>query len=796
MKPMFRDQEIDDLKALFNKNEVLFVKGVSGVGKTTLIEHILDVRYHSIKIHLHQDFTITQHIEKSKEIIAKKKANSSIFYKFKNIFSFKKLNCKWSLGLSLANKNYDSVVIRSTDIGGIQITNKDNLDINISISNLNLTREDSSLYLKKYFSLVKNNIDCLIFENSELIQDEDFYHLQNLLIEKPKNFKIIFEIGELKSTTNLYSDLESILKNKNINFKRFDLEAFEPKRSQQFYDYYKTKKKLTSYDYYKNNGIPLLILLFGGAFIPYKDDLTNSLNHDDFNDELYLLLTVLWGLKINENTFLKYVNKYKIAVKDFNKFKNSSLIKLDDGLISFSHPLIQSFILDSKIQELKEFIEKLLEHNNGQDFEALYIKLKFLNRYNLKLNPNDIDFLIDYLCEKIETFDFQSIISILSYKNEFYSELTSSTKNIINLIELQTKLYNFRLENLDISQFDIKIKIIANLLMFQYHDHKDYFEETEKEIILFQKELLTNNDYISIIDKDLQQYLSIILNGILISVKRALSKYDEAKEYWIMAIQASENVDDYKNIYDYLMNMYPFYRGIKETFNEQSSKFFETSFIKNNYIKAKRIHNINAINLYYSYDNYLYMKDKLYNTIDFLKTISPLETSYTYNNLLVLYIVNRKIAEAERIINDIDIYFFESYDLMSFYNNAIVLGIIKNDFEFSLKYYEKAKEINFKDKSFDAKIHYNMALLYKTKGDIDNMEKCFQQMHIDENYDNGLIENKKQFIRTNNITDNFIYLDNEKDIREHFIYWFQIIHFWDFDIPLVNKKIIKSLLSE
>ncbi len=791
-KPILRDKEIEDLKKLFKENEVLFIKGASGVGKTTLIEYVLDIKYHSIKIHLYKDFTLVQLLEKSRIIISK----TNIFRRIQNIFYFKKLNFKWSLDFSFFNKNSDNLNLKlKNNNKGIQLVNED-IDINLSVNNLSLTKKTSPEYFKKYFSLVKNDINCLLFENTELIEDEELYHLQNLLLEKPKKFKIIFEIGELKDT-KIYVKLLRLLNNQNIPFIDYEIGNFNYKRSKEFYNFYKEKKNLTSFDFNKNDGIPLLILLFGGAFIPDKHDFSKSLNeYRNFNDELYLLLVILYGLKIDENTFLRYANKYDIPVNDLETFKNSNLIKLRDGQISFSHPLIQKFILDNKYQQIGEFIKKIFKNIDKKDFEYLYIKLKFLNRYNLEFEQNDINFLISHLTEKLEKFDFQTIISLLSHKNEFYDKLSYSNQNIIDLIELQTKLYNFRLENLDDSKFDIKTKIIAKLLIFQYQDHKDNFEDTEKEINLFKKELRENNIYINILDNDLIEYLTIILNGILISVKRALSKYDEAQEHWIEAIQCSKNNPEYKNIYNYLMNMYPFAYGIKETFDEQSTDFFEIAFIENKYIKAKRMHNINAINLYYKYENYSNMEYQLNITINFLKQISPLEISYTYNNLLVLYIVNKEFTKAENLINDIDKYFFETYDLISFYNNAIVLGIVNNNFEYSLKYYKKALELNFKDNSFDSKIHYNMGLFYKLQGDDINMENCFKKMTIDTNYDNGLIENKKEFIRNNNIDNTFIFNKDKKDIREHFIYWFQIIHFWDFDIPILNKKIIQYLLKE
>ena len=47
---------------------------------------------------------------------------------------------------------------------GIQLINED-IDINLSVNNLSLTKKTSPEYFKKYFSLVKNDINCLLFEN-------------------------------------------------------------------------------------------------------------------------------------------------------------------------------------------------------------------------------------------------------------------------------------------------------------------------------------------------------------------------------------------------------------------------------------------------------------------------------------------------------------------------------------------------------------------------------------------------------------------------------------------------------
>jgi len=76
------------------------------------------------------------------------------------------------------------------------------------------------------------------------------------------------------------------------------------------------------------------------------------------------------------------------------------------------------------------------------------------------------------------------------------------------------------------------------------------------------------------------------------------------------------------------------------------------------------------------------------------------------------------------------------------------------------------------------------------------MNKYLSLIDLDKDYDDyKLVNGKILFIKNNKINDDLIYSD-ELDIRHRFIYWVQIIHFWDFDIPVLNEKIITYLLDK
>jgi len=132
---------------------------------------------------------------------------------------------------------------------------------------------------------------------------------------------------------------------------------------------------------------------------------------------------------------------------------------------------------------------------------------------------------------------------------------------------------------------------------------------------------------------------------------------------------------------------------------------------------------------------------------------------------------------------------------------------LTRNFERSPKNYRKAKEFSnkaleviesgFKDPSFISKIYLNSAILYKLDSKNNYIRFLDKIQHIlPSDYDDfGLINRKINFIKNNKL-DSFILDKKTNKTMERFIFWPQIIHFWDFDIPLLNKDIIIYFLKK
>ena len=166
----------------------------------------------------------------------------------------------------------------------------------------------------------------------------------------------------------------------------------------------------------------------------------------------------------------------------------------------------------------------------------------------------------------------------------------------------------------------------------------------------------------------------------------------------------------------------------------------------------------------------------------------------------MFYITNNKEKELANIVNLIDTISFESYDKISFYNNAIIANLIIKKYysaeEFFYKAIDLIKEDYFTDKSFISKIYLNGAILFNIIKDNSKMNKYLNSIDLSEEYDDyELISDKISFIKNNKIDSSFIFKD-EMDLRYKYIYWIQILHFWDFDIPVLNEKIMNHLLDK
>lgn len=815
-KPFFRDKEIEMLKKLIQDNDIIFVRGFSGVGKTTIIKYIIkNSEYEGHDFHFRipilEPYSIISDLENAKTISIQ---NSKKFY-FKILKKAAGIAVHWKAKFKFDSKNLTKHKIEAEIYEGGLLAAYNDSRIEFEFVKNKLNSDNASYYFRRFFLTTKRNFTFFIFENFELFPDKDLQFLYEFLMKRSKKVKIIFEIGGLENHRLVENKLEifkTFLNNAKISFSELKIEAFSKKTTKDYIQEMLMCGRLEkSSEYEINHGLPLLIELYGNPSFG-RDDFDNAAEKIQGNEyiDLFCFLTIIYGFGLSEDSICSYAHKILGINPNFKNFKKTALVKNIGNELTLSHPLIYKVIIDENSTELKCVLNKFLEHEEVK-YSDLYffVKIRFFERYGLDFDTKEAELFLDCLSNLVSDYKLRKVILLLQNKDSYFPYLSEAQKNVINLINLQVNLYDFTyMDTKFFEGFEGRFGIVAKLLELQYLDHQNNFISVEYKISNFQAALLDNKGTKNNLSPELVQYINIILNGINVSVKRALSQYDEAKDSWQMAVDAIQKSGDvYKNIKDYLYNLYPFYNGIKETYSEhkdpnrESELFFNYRSIKNPYIKAKREHNIYTVDLYYEYHkfdkkNKLILEEKFYNVIKELERYSPLETSYTRNNLLVLYVLNGSKG-ADRIIESLEHYYFETYDEISFYNNALVYYIIKQNHKKIHQYYKKAKALNFSDASFSSKIHFNMALYYKTQGQLDKMGDCFKRMTIGEDYDNGLIERKKEFIKNNNInTTTYDYQINESDVRERYIFWVQIIHFWDFDVPILNKQVLSELLHQ
>jgi len=333
-------------------------------------------------------------------------------------------------------------------------------------------------------------------------------------------------------------------------------------------------------------------------------------------------------------------------------------------------------------------------------------------------------------------------------------------------------------------------------LYLQYAYHLDDFQKVLDEANMIRNKL-KGRIYV-LEDKDLIDYCSIIISALECVSMIALGDYNKAKNKLTLAYIESKNTSGYESISDYLGNLIPFLEGF--AIARENPFFNDTSKITNEYTKTKRLHNICAVNLYTNFRNKTLEKE-INQVIGSFTKINSFEISYSYNNLLVFNILNNKQKNIDSIIELIDKLTFESYDRISFYNNAIVANMIIKNMEKAKGFFTKAlnliREENFTDKSFLAKIYLNGSILFNILDDKESMNRYLSLIDLSQDYDDYILINEKISHIKNNKVDqnNFKYTDNS-DMRYRFIYWLQIIHFWDFDIPVLNKKIMQYLLDK
>lgn len=807
MSLLGREQEVNLITNKIDANNILIITGVSGVGKSEIVKHIFEKCKYKPLIFSYpinpSSKTLKVFFNSITNYIMQE--NNNIWNRFINHFAFNKTEVtKFKTNFSESDFSVESLSHLTIEKKNQNISIKTSLfSLNLKKSKIILNGSDYIVFFKKFWELIeKNQYNVLYISNVELITNKDDFEVIKALMQfLPKHIKIVFSIGTLNNNFNDVKDeLINIIKDNNLKYHEQLIDTLNEKQSLDFFNHYKEEYNLKDHNFLINKGIPLLILMQSNSY-------QTSYNYDDYFDKhlikkdvlnFIILLTILYEVMNDFEEILKIARNLDIPLEKI-QIDNLYLIHSNENVLELKHPLFYYQISRNYHNEILKQLTILLDYLSKNNNLHLYyfLKLKYLKNYDYTLTREEQLAFINMLIDLLIKFDFKRISSFFSFKENYFKSFFSEYQSIINLLEIQYNIYYFRLKESNFFNFNnTVIQLLSNILYLQYAYHLDDFQKVLDEANMIRNKLKERIYVLE--DKDLIDYCSIIISALECVSMIALGDYNKAKNKLTLAYIESKNTSGYESISDYLGNLIPFLEGF--AIARENPFFNDTSKITNEYTKTKRLHNICAVNLYTNFRNKTLEKE-INQVIGSFTKINSFEISYSYNNLLVFNILNNKQKNIDSIIELIDKLTFESYDRISFYNNAIVANMIIKNMEKAKGFFTKAlnliREENFTDKSFLAKIYLNGSILFNILDDKESMNRYLSLIDLSQDYDDYILINEKISHIKNNKVDqnNFKYTDNS-DMRYRFIYWLQIIHFWDFDIPVLNKKIMQYLLDK
>jgi len=634
---LFRDDEVITVLEKLKSNNVLIVSGTSGVGKSSVIKEAL--KKNEVKVLCftylvdNPSLSLKSFFNAYVNYIIQKETN--LFKKAINYFKSNELDLnKFGVNFNQSNFNTESLSQLSIE------KNNDEMSVSSPLANVNLKKSkiilngtDYGIFFKKFWSLInKDQYNTLYISNIELLKNNnDFKIIRAFLQFLPKYIKVIFEIGTLFKN-NYYDKIIDIINSVNLEYDEITVKEFNYKQSLELFNKIKDEYGLTNFNYELNKGIPLSIIM-PNDLIENRYQISEKLEDDFLNEDsinLLILLTIFYEIDNNYEEISRIARNISISFEKI-KFQKINIVNIKHNTIELSHPIFY-YKLSQKYQD--RILEKLLnvfEYLNKKEEFYLYffLKFKYIKRYNYDLRKNEQLNFIKLLIRLLKSFNLKNMSVFIALKDNYFKYFNKEYQPILNLLEIQYNIYNFRLEKSNFFNFDNEsIQFISNILYLQYAYHLDDFKKVLNESRMIKRKIKEKIYVLE--DEELIKYFTIILNALEGVSLVALSKYDEAREKLINALENSKT-SGYEDINHYLINLLPFIEGFELA--KKDLTFNNILSISNEYIKIKRQHNILAINLYSDYRSRTLEKD-IKQIIESFKNIGSLEVSYTYNNLI------------------------------------------------------------------------------------------------------------------------------------------------------------------
>jgi adenylate kinase len=778
-----RDGELSNLKRALRSrvSNVLIVYGDSGVGKSTLLNAALEQIGASEKV-LRYSFVNDGLPFKTylNEVLFSVFAKSSLLAKlFRKRFRLTSAHIEpvKRLSVTFYNKAYDAPLNekKSRPRGFV-----------FESSHYRLNGTPNQEFFGRLWRHLKNSgVFYINLTNIERADPESKELILLLVQTAPKDIRFVLEYGIFGGNVGRYNDFETSARTIDPKLVAVRVDPFDEATAERFYKALRAvNPHLPSFDYASNRGNPLAIIYdlreIDARYRPSR--VITALMRRTATQNTLLLLAVLDGVvtALDELSSLAKVASIKFSLRELI---STGVVRANEGIVDFSHPYFASYIKVGYAAEIRELALKISERaKKTNPLIASYLLLRYAMRRGDTGHEAELTFLVQVICEAMDRRDMHILAVLLPPMVEFSEMLNETQKVILHLIDLQFRVYNFRIEDADFKHTGTRADSLCYLLMLQHLYHSNRFSEA---IAMVDSENTRNQL------RQLSKFPALF--GHFSEVTLAIKATCEISlGHWEDAVQLLRQVNR-QNCLGRVGNYLEIFDGFVGGYELEANKSKAPSASADTYTAAKVLHNIIASGICAHPGDVSHSKNIVSTLIPLFVESRSREVTYCLNNLAASYLLQAKALEAIEVLDEMRTRTFEVYDDICCELNSAIASVMLERTEEGMRHVSAARDLiarkKFSDPYFIGLTDYTLALTHLSVGAGISIEASLENVQFPDAIAKREPQLMGKLARARKLC------EKEPSLNE-IIPLFEpaLLHFWDFNTPLVDQSALDAFV--
>jgi tetratricopeptide (TPR) repeat protein len=217
------------------------------------------------------------------------------------------------------------------------------------------------------------------------------------------------------------------------------------------------------------------------------------------------------------------------------------------------------------------------------------------------------------------------------------------------------------------------------------------------------------------------------------------------------------------------------------------------------YIAAKIAHNILACRIELGrLEDCEY--DLFETSIRPLEVLGSRELTYGLNNLAVVNLLRGRYDEAIELLRSLGDRAYQLYDLSACCNNGLCHAILTGDYDSGLEFREQLEAIfekrGFADPTFRMMSYSNIAAFAWRFGDVVSMEHAIAAVQLNPAHEAASYYTAKiRFMQAAEFSGELTIDEDRPLIEERFVFYPVVLHHWDFYIPPIDSVLLRDWVT-